>query len=257
MLWNIGSGVGRLASPPAILLLLIAAGLWHSRKNWGLKLAWSALVVLWALSTPIVAYALWDALTRGAVPVQPDELPKTRAMIVVLPAGKVSAGEYPDGETASPLTVQRARYAVVLAKSSGLPLAVPGGKHRGVLSEAEATRRFVENELKHPVAVTEHASLDTRQNALNLMQPLRAKNVDTVVLVTDARHMPRASQAFAAAGFKVVRAPMAITAGESELSPLAFIPSAPALVVSFDVSHEVIGRLWYALRAFLSRIVNR
>jgi uncharacterized SAM-binding protein YcdF (DUF218 family) len=255
MLWNIGSAVGYVASPPAILLLLMAAGLWHSRNKWGLKLAWFALVALWALSTPVVAYTLWDALTRGAVPVQPDELPKARAMIVILPGGKVSAAEYPDGETASPLTVQRARYGVALAKTSGLPLAIPGGKHRGVLSEAELTRRFVENELKYPVAITEHASLDTRQNALNLVQPLRAKNVDTVVLVTDARHMPRAAQAFAAAGFNVIRAPMAITTGESELSPLAFIPSAPALVVSFDVSHEVIGRLWYALRSFLSRIV--
>ena len=79
-----------------------------------------------------------------------------------------------------------------LARATGLPIAIPGGKHRGTLSEAELTRRFVEDELHYPVAVTEHASLDTRQNALNLVEPLRARHVDTVVLVTDARHMPRA-----------------------------------------------------------------
>jgi len=254
MLWKIGSGVGQVASPPAMLLLLIVAGLWHARKSWGLKLAWICVVVLWVLSTPVIAHTMWDALTRGAVAVQPGELPKTRAMIVVLPGGKVTAREYPDGETAAPLTVQRARYAVALAKSSGLPLAIPGGKHRGVLSEAEVTRRFVENELKYPVALTEHTSLDTRQNALNLVQPLQERGVDTVVLVTDARHMPRAAQAFTAAGFTVVRAPMAITGGESQLSVLELIPSAPALLVSYDVSHEVIGRFWYAVRSLLSRL---
>jgi uncharacterized SAM-binding protein YcdF (DUF218 family) len=254
MLWTIGSAVGKLASPPAILLLLIITGLWHARKHWGLKLAWISVVLLWVLSTPIVAYTMWHALTRAATPLQAGELPKTHAMIVVLPGGKVTAREYPDGETAAPLTAQRARYAVALAKSSGLPLAIPGGKHRGVLSEAELTRRFVENELKHPVALTEHTSLDTRQNALNLVQPLRARNIDTVVLVTDARHMPRAAQAFTAAGFNVIRAPMAIPTGEPELSALEFIPSAPALAVSFDVSHELIGRLWYAVRSLLARL---
>lgn len=250
MLWNIGSAVGLLVSPPAILLLLAAIGLWHSRKPWGRRLAWGSVLVLWALCTPIIAYPLLDALTHAATPVDIAALPKTGTMIVILPGGKALAREYPEGETASPLTVQRARYGVALAKSTGLPLAIPGGKHRGLLSEAELTRRFVENELNHRVALTEHTSLDTRQNALHLAEPLRRHNVHTVVLVTDARHMPRAAQAFAAVGFNVIRAPMAITAGEP-LGPLAFFPSAPALVASFDVSHEVIGRAWYALRSFL------
>ena len=254
MLWNLGNGVGLVVAPPAILLLLTAIGLWHSRKRWGLKLAWASLLVLWALSTPVIANALFDALTYAAAPIDPANVPKSGAMIVLLPAGKVLAREYPDGETVAPLTVQRARYAVSLAKATGLPIAIPGGKHRGRLSEAELTRRLVENELHHPVALTEDASLDTRQNALNLVEPLRARHVDTVVLVTDARHMPRAAEAFMTAGFNVVRAPMAVTGGDREYGPLAFVPSAAALLVSYDVSHELIGRAWYAFRAFASRL---
>jgi uncharacterized SAM-binding protein YcdF (DUF218 family) len=253
MLWDIGSGIGRLVSPPAVLLLLAALGLWHARKKWGVMLTWTAVVLLWVLSTPIVAYNLLDLLTRGAVPVQLNALPKERAMIVILPAGKVRAAEYPDGETASPLTVQRVRYGVSLAKNSGLSVAIPGGKHRGVYSEAELVRRFAESDLNYRVALTENESLDTRQSAINLVQPLRAKNVDTVVLVTDARHMPRAAQAFVDVGFNVVRAPMAITAGESPFRLLAFIPSADALGASYDVSHELVGRLWYAVRAVVQR----
>jgi uncharacterized SAM-binding protein YcdF (DUF218 family) len=255
MLWNLGNAVGVLVAPPAILFFLMALGLWHARTRWGLKVAWTALLILWLLSTPIVANTLYDRLlTRGAVPVNPAEMPKTNAAIVVLPAGKVPAGEYPDGETAAPLTVQRARYAVTLAKATGLPLVIPGGKHRGVLSEAELTRRFVEIELGQPVALIEERSLDTRQSALNLVEPLRARKIQTVVLVTDARHMPRASQAFAEAGFNVIRAPMAIRAGESKLTAVSFLPSALALLASYDVSHELVGRAWYAVRALATRL---
>ena len=252
ILWDIGSGIGRLVSPPAILLILVALGLWHRKKPWGIRLAWTAIVLMWVLSTPLIAYFLMDLLTDSAAPVELKHIPKEDAMIVVLPAGKARAREYPDAETASPLTVQRVRYGVWLAKASGLPLAIPGGKHDGVFSEAELARHFAEKELNQPVTVTEHTSLDTRQNALNLVAPLRARNVRTVVLVTDARHMPRASEMFESVGFKVVRAPMGIAAGEKRLRLLAFIPTADALEVSYDVSHEVIGRLWYGVRGLVS-----
>jgi uncharacterized SAM-binding protein YcdF (DUF218 family) len=254
MLWTIGSAIGRIVSPPAILLVLLAVGLWNAKKQWGLRLAWASLALLWIFATPVVAYSLMDALTRAAAPVDISGLPKERAMIIVLPGGKVRAREYPRGETASPLTVQRTRYGVWLAKASGLPLAIPGGKHDGVFSEADLARNFAENELNHPVALTEHTSLDTRQNALNLAGPLRARNIDTVVLVTDSRHMPRAAAAFETLGFNVIRAPMAIATGENRFRPLAFLPSAEGLEVTYDVSHEVIGRLWYAVRSLASRL---
>ena len=79
----------------------------------------------------MVAYGLWNLLTESSVPVtvaQMADLPKERSMIVILSAGKRSALEYPSGETASPLTVQRARYGAWLAKETGLPMAVAGGR---------------------------------------------------------------------------------------------------------------------------------
>jgi uncharacterized SAM-binding protein YcdF (DUF218 family) len=254
MLWTIGSAIGRMVSPPAILLVLLAIGLWNVQKNWGRRLAWGSFAVLWILATPVVSYALMDALTHSATPVDIKSLPNERAVIVALPGGKVRAREYPRGETAAPLTVQRMRYAAWLARASGLPLAIPGGKHDGVFTEADLARHFVQSELNQPVALTEHASLDTRQNAMNLAEPLRARGVRTVVLVTDARHMPRAAYAFETLGFEVVRAPMAIASGENRWRPLAFLPSAEGLEVAYDVSHEVIGRAWYAVRALASRL---
>ena len=255
MLWTIGSAIRRMVSPPAILLVLLAVGLWNVQKKWGLRLAWISFVLLWILATPVVSYSLMDALTHAAAPIEIASIPKERAMIVALPGGKVRAREYPRGETAGALTVQRMRYAAWLAKATGLPLAIPGGKHDGVFTEADLARNFVESELNQPVALTEHTSLDTRQNALNLAGPLRARNVDTVVLVTDARHMPRAAAVFETLGFKVMRAPMGISAGERRLQPLGFLPTAEGLEVSYDVSHEIVGRLWYTVRALASRFL--
>ena len=144
MLWTIGSAIGRMVSPPAILLVLLAVGLWNVQKKWGLRLAWVSLAFLWILATPVVSYSLMDALTHAAAPIDIKSIPKERAMIVALPGGKVRAREYPRGETAAPLTAQRMRYAVWLAKASGLPLAIPGVKHDGVFTEAELARQFVE-----------------------------------------------------------------------------------------------------------------
>jgi hypothetical protein len=66
--------------------------------------------------------------------------------------------------------------------------------------------------------------------------------------------MPRASRAFTEAGFDVIRAPMAIRAGDSQLTAVTFLPSPVALLASFDVTHELVGRAWYAVRALANRL---
>jgi len=253
--WFIGHVIGRIVLPPTIFLLLIAFGLWYRNKKWGLWLTGSSLALLWLLSTPLVAYSLWGSMTETAVPIavaQVADLPKQGTIIVILSAGKRSALEYPSGETASPLTVQRARYGAWVAKESGLPLAIAGGRLWGRWSEAALTRSFVETELKQAVTLIEDQGRDTREAAINLVEPLRTMKMDSIVLVTDARHMPRASQAFAAEGFKVIPAPMEVSGERTSLGPGDVIPTASALSVSAAVSHEFLGRIWYWLRSRLA-----
>ena len=107
--WFIGHVIGRIVLPPTIFFLLIAFGLWHRHKKWGVWLTGSSLALLWLLSTPLVAYSLWGSMTETAVPIavaQVADLPKQGTIIVILSAGKRSALEYPSGETA--VTVNRA-----------------------------------------------------------------------------------------------------------------------------------------------------
>jgi uncharacterized SAM-binding protein YcdF (DUF218 family) len=60
--------------------------------------------------------------------------------------------------------------------------------------------------------------------------------------------MPRAKQAFQAAGFEVVTAPTAYTT-RYNTNILSFIPSANALENTHIAMHELIGMLWYRLKS--------
>jgi uncharacterized SAM-binding protein YcdF (DUF218 family) len=259
--WNIGAAIGRIVMPPTIFYLLIALALWQWRKRWAWGLASVSLALLYAFSTPFVAYNLMHLITEAFVPLTPAQiaqLPKQRSMIVVMPAGKRSAPEYPAGETASVLTVERTRYAAWLSRQTGLPLAIPGGNHSRVgLTEAELARSFVEDELKQEVALIETQSLDTRQSALYLSEALRAANVDNVVLVTDARHMARASEAFSVVGFNVFPAPLGFSSRAAALTPSGLIATGNAMAASAAVGHELVGRVWYRIRSLFASVADR
>jgi uncharacterized SAM-binding protein YcdF (DUF218 family) len=58
----------------------------------------------------------------------------------------------------------------------------------------------------------------------------------------------RAAASFRRAGFEVIDAPTAFTT-RYQTDLLSFIPSAIALHDSRDFIHEMIGLLWYKLRA--------
>jgi uncharacterized SAM-binding protein YcdF (DUF218 family) len=60
--------------------------------------------------------------------------------------------------------------------------------------------------------------------------------------------MPRAKQAFQAAGFEVVTASTAYTT-RYNTNILSFIPSANALENTHTAMHELIGMLWYRLKS--------
>ena len=73
------------------------------------------------------------------------------------------------------------------------------------------------------------------------------ERIDTVLLVTQARHMPRAVSSFENAGVKVIAAPTAFRGSDSfKLSSL--IPGTAALHMSRVALHEMIGAVWYRLR---------
>ena len=130
-----------------------------------------------------------------------------------------------------------------------LPVLASGGRsYAAPAAEAELMKSVLENEFSTPVRWIEVESTNTLENARASARILREAGIGKVFLVTHSFHMRRAVQAFAPTGIEVIPAPTGL-AGSRPLSPLDFLPSPPGFQTSYFVAHELVGRVWYALRA--------
>lgn len=241
-----------LLPPTSLVLLALACLLFARRRRWAAWLGGLSLIALLVLSTPAVGLALRAALESRVTPLTPAQLAIFSArdtMIVILGGGRrLHAPEFAEGETLGAATLARCRYGATLARASGLPLAVTGGKPSGGRhSEAALMAAFLEKELGLKVAVVEEESRDTRENAVLTQRSLAGLGVRRVVLVTDAMHLPRARVAFEAQTLEVVGAPTGFEAGRA-LGVVDFVPSAAGLWLSTTSLRKLLGAAVYRLR---------
>jgi len=249
MSWFLTNLIGTLLLPPLDLLLLALLGLWlwHRRPLIARLLLTASVSLLWLLSTPYFAEAMLQSLEGN--PYVPDTKKPIADAIVVLGASTYfHAPEY-GGDTVGKYTLERLRYAAKLYRATLKPILVTGGKPLGnSLSEADQMKQVLEQEFNVPVQWTEGASDNTLENAGLSRQLLKQSGITRIYLVTHAWHMPRAVQAFQAAGFQVVPAPTAYTT-RYQTDLLAFVPNAAALHDSGIFMHELIGMWWYQLKS--------
>ncbi|MGQ0612972.1 MAG: YdcF family protein [Planctomycetaceae bacterium] len=236
-----------LLLPPLGLFLLGAAGLLCGRRRprrrlWLLGLAAGGLYLL---SMPLVSGALLRSLENDP-PLPPGPLDPAVGAIVILSGDiKAHAPEY-GGPTLGPLTLERVRYGVKLAKESGRPVLVTGGVvQEGTPPVALLMKEAMEREWGVAVRWVETRSRDTTENARFSAEILRAEGITTVLLVTHGWHLPRARSAFEAAGLRVVAAPTGFR-GPASFFP-SLLASPKAMRDSHFALHEWLGRLWYAL----------
>ncbi|MDP2901986.1 MAG: YdcF family protein [Methylovulum sp.] len=216
----------------------------------GLTLLLGSLLGLYALSLPIVSNYLAGLLETPSKPMLPPLVQKTTQAIVVIGSGlRKNSHEYGDAITVNSRTLERLRYAAALGRKTGLPILVSGGR---VLndepSESALMAGVLEKEFNVAVRWQEDRSRNTAENASYSRALLQPLNIDRIILVTHAFHMPRALTEFKRVGFDVQPAPTAYFSSEDGLSVFSFIPSAQALTVSSFVFHEYLGLLWYRLR---------
>ena len=82
-----------------------------------------------------------------------------------------------------------------------LPVAVSGGRVRGAReSEAGLMRAALDTQFSVPVMWVEDRSQTTYENALLTQRLLHPAGIDTVIVVTQAWHMPRALWSFERVG---------------------------------------------------------
>jgi uncharacterized SAM-binding protein YcdF (DUF218 family) len=250
MSWFLTNLVSAFLLPPLSLLLLAALGfaLWRKRPKLARGLVGLALGVLWLLATPVVAEALLRCLERQVAAV--DTRTQAADAIVILGGGSyVHAPEYDGGDTVSEASLLRVRYGATLYRETGKPILTTGGTPLGnAKAEASAMQQVLTQEFHVPVRWVEDASNNTAENARNSYRVLHAAGIQRIYLVTHAWHLPRAMRAFQAAGFEVIPAPTAFTT-RHQIDLLAYLPDSAALHGSRIFLHEVIGRIWYAMKS--------
>ena len=237
-----------LVLPPGgpILIMLLGLCLLRRFRRIAVSVMAFGLLALYASSMPLVSKSIWPHSDDDQAVVSQADLDSAEA-IVILGAGLyVNAPEYGE-DTVSGSALERIRYGAYLHRLTGKPLLVTGGRPKETIhSEAQAMRKVLETEFGVAVQWTEERALNTRDNADYSRKILEAEQIDRILLVTHADHMPRAKTEFERAGFDVSPAPTKIRA-MSSLSFFDFLPSAGALSSTARSLHEWLGRAWYAI----------
>jgi uncharacterized SAM-binding protein YcdF (DUF218 family) len=235
-----------LLIPPVSLLIVVLLGLLVQKRNprSGQAMAWFGGLSLLLLALPAVARLLLVALEQDLpLTPKPDEPPKA----IVILGGDVQRTDgtamYP-----GPLSLVRVRAGAELARKTGLPVLITGGRLRasdtpvGTLM-ADSLRQ----DFGVPVQWVERESRDTWENAHLSAPILREQGIHSIYLVTDAWHMRRALLAFAGTGIVVTAAPTHFERWPPGLVQ-DFVPRVGAWQLSYYAFHEWIGCAWYALR---------
>ena len=241
--------------PPSGPILLGLGGclLLRWRRTPGLGLLIISVTLSYSLSIPLTS-----SILNGFLQVYPPfaerdlaSFPTGSTAIVVLAGGLwPEAPEYEQG-TLHPRTLGRLRYGARLARASNLPVLVSGGvrktnpPHRTSLREAELMAQALVNEYDIRQVRLEANSRNTWENAVNSTALLRKQGIQRVILVTQAAHMVRAAEAFAAQGLAITPAPTLFFSTHLEPEkPSAWLPSPSAVAQINYACHEWLG-IWY------------
>lgn len=242
-MYALAKTVALVVLPPSGPLLVVFAGLAISawRPKPGCVIAMFGAITLWLAATPLVVSLL--ILNFGSeYPVNIAEAKQAQAIVILGGGLRLDAPEY-GGNTLGRLTLERVRYGAKLARQTGLPILVTGGRPpHATRSEAELMRQAMEVEFGTQVRWVENQAANTHENAIKSATLLHKDGVQRVVLVTHAFDAPRARRRFEQAGIEVVPAPTQIpTITEWGLRTL--VPNANALSDCFYLGYEALARV--------------
>jgi len=232
-----------LILPPTGPLLLAVVGLLMLARapRAGRIVAWTGVLVLLALSTPIVAFALLTFVDRSP-PLDLARAGDAQAIVILGGGIRPHAAEYGGRDTLGHLTLERVRYGAQVARLTGLPVLVTGGSVLGGEPEATVMRAALEHEFAVPVRWVESQSRNTHENATLSAKILGAANVGRVVLVAHSFDMPRARAEFAAQGIETIPAPTLIPDGQID-NAVDLIPNMAALHSSYFAIYEILANV--------------
>jgi uncharacterized SAM-binding protein YcdF (DUF218 family) len=222
------------------------------RFRWIRVLAISAFAVVFLLGNPLVARTLIGAIERQAPSF--DAAAASRSQfhaIVVLGGGAVAKGSLRPSDQLMGLSMERTICGAELYSKGWAPRLVLSGGDATVYGTGplEATEM---KKLARRLGVPEQAILldtESRHTYDNAVQARRMLGPSSVIIVTSASHIPRASALFRKQGLEVVGYPCGYFAkdrpGRWDGNPFDLIPQLEALHRSTSAITEVVGLIVY------------
>jgi uncharacterized SAM-binding protein YcdF (DUF218 family) len=244
---SLGSLPSLLLLPPLNLMVAATVGALMGKRRGGRTLLAIGLGGLILLSLPVVSGSL-IRLTEIGLGDAPPAGPPPRAIVILSGDEQAGRGGPALSWDVGSLTLEREQQGALLARRTGLPVLVTGGKvHPWAPPLASLMADSLQRDFGVGVRWQEPQSQDTWQNAVDSAAMLRPAGITRVYVVTQAWHMRRSLVAFRRAGLDPVAAPVPLDA-VPQFHAFAFLPSVRAWGESYYAVHELIGWAWYALR---------
>jgi uncharacterized SAM-binding protein YcdF (DUF218 family) len=246
-----------LMLPPTLWLLMLLAVLVFWRRSWARRLLLFTLLLVFALHSGLVGYALRYPLESSYGPVlDPSKIDPYDA-IVVLTGGITPAGGLIPFSTINESMFRRLDEAWRLYRIQPKPIVVSGGHVNPFTADKGENKIAREYLIRWGVPASdilgEGKSRDTFESAVELQKLLKQKSYKRYLLVTSAVHMPRSMLVFSRLAPEPVPAPGDFSVGELDLTPFGFFPGEHAASKLSGALHEYIGLINYNWRVRLSR----
>jgi len=193
----------------ASVLLLVALVLLRSRPRWSAAAIITAGLILVISSNSTVTAAMVRSLEWRYLPAAP--LPQAEAIVVL--GGAIKPQEPPRPWIDVTEQGDRVLHGAILYQQQKAPLLIFSG---GRITWGQALDRSEADDMAElalalgvadSAIVIDPASLNTRQNAVNVKAILDQRNLQRILLVTSALHMPRALAVFKRLGMEAIPAP--------------------------------------------------
>ena len=241
-------------------LLGVALVLWWLKSRWTPWPVAIALLVLWVASSGLGNEGLIRSLEWQHIP--EGDLPPAEA--IVLLGGCTKSQEPPRPMVDVTEGGDRVLYTAQLYRQGKAPVIIASGGRidwspSGAPEAADMAALLEFLQVPPAVIVQEPDSLNTYENAVNVKRLLEERQIQRVLLVTSAMHMPRALRIFQRQGLDVIPAPtdFLTTAVDPDAPPasleaqlLAALPDAGRLATTTLALKEYVGLVVYRLRGW-------
>ena len=231
------------------------------RSRWAFVPVTAALIALLVGSNGWVCSALVQSLEWQYIPA--GELPIVDAIVLLGGSTKPAFSPRPMVDISE--EGDRVLYAAKLYRDGKAPRIIASGGRvdwRGsVPPESEDMATLLSSFGVPPSAILQDpTSLNTYENAVNVRQILNTQNLQRVLLVTSAMHMPRSLLIFQRQGIETIPAPTAFLVTEQDIQEanssiqailLNLLPDPERLSITTKVLKEYLGTFIYRLRGWL------